>query len=229
MNYRLLGQTGLRVLEIGLATWVLGTNIQGSSYGQTQPQLALETLEQALNFGCNLFLASDQYANSEILLGQVLQQHKTAATKPGVVVMTQHSCDCRAETPAAKQADLKQAVTRSLDRLQRDYIDVFLLQNYGLSFLIHNVVFETLRTLQQQGLIRYFGIAVNDPIEGIWAIEHGQVQVIEGVYNLLDQKVAETLLPLCRESNVGFLAREPLANGFLAGKNQALGGIPHPE
>lgn len=41
---------------------------------------------------------------------------------------------------------------------------------------------------------------------------------VENRYNLLQREVEETVLPICREREIGFLAYSPLASGLLTGK-----------
>ncbi|HSJ35465.1 MAG TPA: aldo/keto reductase [Acidimicrobiia bacterium] len=41
---------------------------------------------------------------------------------------------------------------------------------------------------------------------------------VENCYNLLQREAGETVLPICREHEIGFLAYSPLASGLLTGK-----------
>ena len=73
MNYRALGDTGLRVSEIGFGTWGLGGNSGGAvSYGPTDDQVSRAALCCAVEQGINFFDTSDLYGfgHSEEILGE---------------------------------------------------------------------------------------------------------------------------------------------------------------
>ena len=72
--------------------------------------------------------------------------------------------------------------------------------------------------LKQQGKIRFFGIAIDDSVEGIEAMKWEGVDTIQVVYNLFDPEAADELFPYAERENIGIIAREPLANGLLTGK-----------
>lgn len=50
---------------------------------------------------------------------------------------------------------------------------------------------------------------------------------VENEYNLLEREAEETVLPICRETEIGFLAYSPSAGGLLTGKYRR--GEPPPE
>ena len=57
MMYRDLGNTGLKVSEVGFGTWGLG----GDSYGTTNDTESITALNVAYEKGCNLFDTADLY------------------------------------------------------------------------------------------------------------------------------------------------------------------------
>ena len=105
-----------------------------------------------------------------------------------------------------------------LRRLQKDVIDVYQLHNPSMEIVRDGEIFETLGMLKKKGLVRFIGVSVSDPDEGVELIEKNLVDTIQVVYHLLNQKAAERLFPLALENNVGIIVREPLANGILTGK-----------
>jgi aryl-alcohol dehydrogenase-like predicted oxidoreductase len=52
----------------------------------------------------------------------------------------------------------------------------------------------------------------------IKAIRTGLVDTVQVIYNIVDQAPEDELFPLCREMNVGVIARLPLDEGGLSGK-----------
>src|SRR5262249_3862365 len=78
--------------------------------------------------------------------------------------------------------------------------------------------FDPLEKLKAQGKLRYYGISIHDPQEGLLAMKAGKPSTIQVVYNYLRRDAAEELFPRAIADGVGIIAREPLSNGFLTAK-----------
>lgn len=223
MRYRVLGQTGLKVSEVGFGGWAIGGNTFGQSLGATDDAVSLAALQQAYEHGCNLFVTSDAFGrgHSETLLGQALRNWR----REDVILVTQGGMDFREEVlakapqgkPNFSGEHLKRSVDASLQRLGVDEIDVYLLHTPPLDVVQHGQVFETLDALKTAGKIRFAGISIQDPQEGIQTIRLGRVDVVMAPYNLFDTRAEKQLFAVCQESGTGLLIREPLARGFLSG------------
>lgn len=223
MKYRDLGNTGLTVSEIGFGGWAIGGNQFGNSYGQTQDDVSLAALHKAYDLGCTFFETSDVYGHgqSETLIGQALRQWK----RESVVIATKAGVDFYSSPQTATRQNfsekhLRYALEQSLKRLGTDYIDVYQLQNPSMELIHHGKVFSLMQALKAEGKIRHVGISIHDPMEGIMAVDIGQVETVQAVYNLFDHRAERALFPHCQKLAVGLIIREPLANGFLAGKFQ---------
>ncbi len=79
---------------------------------------------------------------------------------------------------------------------------------------------KTIEKLKRDGIIRAFGLSLNrwEPENGIKAIRTGLVDAVQVIYNIFDQAPEDELFPLCREMNIGVIARVPLDEGSLGGK-----------
>ncbi len=215
---RPLGRTGLQVSEIGFGTWGLGGTTGGAvAYGPADDAESLRALRQAHACGINFFDTADLYGcgHSEKLLGQAFATQRSQvviATKAGLVDL-QGAQDF---SPAHIQA----ALTASLQRLQTDYIDVFLLHNPPLAVLNENpTLLRLLETLQRNGQIRTWGISVRSPNDGLVAVSRFGCRVIEVNFNLTDQRARQNgLLDLCAHHQTGCIIRTPLCFGFLTGQ-----------
>ena len=73
--------------------------------------------------------------------------------------------------------------------------------------------------LKREGLVRTVGVSVNrwEPGNVLETIRTGQVDAIQVIYNIFDQAPEDELFPLCRERNVGVIARVPFDEGTLTG------------
>ncbi|MBV9850573.1 MAG: aldo/keto reductase [Armatimonadetes bacterium] len=224
MNTRPLGRTGLTVSEVGFGGWAIGGDAFGNSYGPTDDDVSKAALRCALELGVTLFDTADVYGHghSEALLGEVLQGWEgpppVVVTKGGVNFYRRDGTLEPDWTPYG----LAHAVQQSLARLRRETLDVWMLMNPPVEELDRWRVWETLDALRRAGKVRYIGVSVAEPRDGVWLLKHHlPVDVLEVAYSLFYQGATTELLPLARRRKVGILAREPLANGFLTGKYAA--------
>jgi aryl-alcohol dehydrogenase-like predicted oxidoreductase len=113
---------------------------------------------------------------------------------------------------------LRFAVVRSLRRLRTDYIDLLQLHNPPLQLIGRTETYAVLEGMKREGLIRWYGVSVHLPEEGLAAIAATMPDTVQIAYNLARREAAAELFPAARAANVGVIVREPLANGFLAGR-----------
>ncbi|MBN1672787.1 MAG: aldo/keto reductase [Kiritimatiellae bacterium] len=218
MNYRSLGSTGIRVSEIGFGAWGIGGNVGGSiAYGPTDDDTSRAALRRAFELGVTFFDTADFYGfgHSEELIGETLggvRDQLVLATKAGLVD--------RDGTQDFSPAHLRAALAGSLRRLCTDYVDVYQLHSPSLDILREGPeVLATLQALQQEGKTRTIGISLRGTADGAAAIQQFGFACLQVNLNLLDQRPIENgLLDLCRQANVGVIARTPLSFGFLTGQ-----------
>jgi aryl-alcohol dehydrogenase-like predicted oxidoreductase len=223
MEYRQLGNSGVRVSAIGL-----GANRFGSKeVGQAEVD---KIIDQARDLGVNFFDTANVYTEgrSEETLGQALKGRIDE-----VVLATKFSFP-RKSSPnswGASRYQLMHALDASLRRLQTDHIDLYYTHRWDASTPIE----ETLRGLDdviRMGKVRYIGASAY----ASWQLAHANVLaemkgwsafvVVQSEYNLLRRDVEREVLPYCRAHQVGFVPYYPLAGGFLTGKYQQ--GKPAP-
>ena len=223
MNYRQLGNSGVRVSVIGL-----GANRFGS---ENVPQAEVNRIiDAALDSGINFIDTSNNYTGgqSEETLGHAL---KGRGDK--VVLATKFSFPRKdgPNTWGASRYQMMQALEGSLRRLQADHIDLYYAHRWDDTTPIE----ETLRAfddLVRAGKVRYIGASAY----ASWQLAHANVLaelrgwtpfvVLQSEYNLLDRGVEREVLPYCRAHRVGFVPYHPLAGGFLTGKYEK--GKPPP-
>lgn len=219
---RLLGRTGVKISEIGFGAWGIGGgfNVGGrrTGYGDADDKASLLALQRAFELGVNFVDTADAYGigHSERLIGMAIKlspRRVHVATKVGTVR--------RDPQPSVKDfsADyVKAACEASLERLGVTMIDLYQLHNPPRDVIAGNEIWDTLRELKDHSKIAHYGISVNDPADGILAIEKGDVATVQVIYSLLNRVAAAELFPLAERKSVGVIAREPLASGLLSGK-----------
>jgi aryl-alcohol dehydrogenase-like predicted oxidoreductase len=211
---RTLGKSGIEVPIIGIGLWAIG----GTSWGETDDQQSLRTIDAALDLGVNFFDTADVYGDghSEELLGRAMHGRRDkfiVATKVGW-----RGFDDETQRSAYDTVDkLIAAVESNLRRLQTDYVD--LLQNHINFREPHMEIFlEAFQKLQQQGKIRAYGVSTSD-FDYLKAFNaDGQCAALQIDYSLLNRTPEREIFPYCREHDIGVLTRGSLAMGILTGK-----------
>jgi aryl-alcohol dehydrogenase-like predicted oxidoreductase len=222
MHYRKLGNTGITVSEIGFGGWAIGGRADAGGtpvgWSGSSDEEALAAIRRARELGVTFFDTADTYGfgRSESLLGIVLSRKRgdvVIATKAGV----SRDVDGRLKKDFSR-AHIQHAVDGSLKRLRTDYIDLYQLHNPTLDELRRDDIHEAMDRLQEAGKIRFWGVSITTPDEGIEIINRGWGYALQVLYNVLNQAPAKELFPLAKEKGYGIIARVPLASGLLSGK-----------
>lgn len=222
MEYRILGQSGLRVSVMGLGTNALG--------GRAAEDVSREIVLTAIDRGVTLIDTANIYTSgqSESILGRVLEgrRHEVVlATKAGMAA---------GEGPyrrGASRRHLLAEVEASLRRLCTDYIDLFQVHAFDPATPLE----ETLRTLEdlvRSGKVRYVGASNYRAWQLMKALAVSERRgweryaSVQPSYSLADRTVEAELVPLCLDQQVGIIAYFPLAGGLLTGKYHANAAPP---
>ncbi|HET7209566.1 MAG TPA: aldo/keto reductase [Terriglobales bacterium] len=221
MNYRTLGSTGLKVSEIGFGSWAIGGRSEAAGeqwgWGDTPEADAIAAVQRARDLGVNFFDTADVYGNgrSEEILGKALGpdwSNVLVASKAGNVV--RHGKGAKDWT----REHLTKSCEATLKRLKKDVIDVYQLHNPSAYDIRHFDWVDTMELLQKHGKIRFYGVSIFLPEEGIAVLGRGKGHVIQLGYNALRLEMQEEVIPLAQKKNFGIIARVPLYYGLLSGK-----------
>ena len=222
MLYRRLGRTNLKVSELSY----------GAARGATDtPRQFTAAVRAAIDTGINLIDTASGYDNghSERALGQLLRGHDD------VLVETKY-CPYESYLPEAVYTGTPQALVasteESLRRLHRDRIDILL--GHGIRSLktldrfMSDGCYDAMVRLRDQGKVRFIGISELSEGDGTHevlrhAVPTAAFDVVMLTVNLLLQTVVDTVLPLCREHDVGTVVMMPLNQ---ASKQSGLVSVP---
>lgn len=218
MKYRTLGRTGVSCSEIGLGTWAFAAQI----YGEVSEREALNTIAAALDSGINFFDTAPLYGTpardgvAEEILGKGL-----GAKRNDVLVSSKFGRNAtEGNTPNFHGKRARTSVEESLRRLQRDHLDVLFFHSPFSAEEIHDDVWEALDKLKSEGKIRFVGHSISkfedtQQMARDWAASR-RIDVIQVVFSLMNREARQLIRDLGRD-NLGIVARESLANGFLSG------------
>ncbi|QEA52585.1 aldo/keto reductase [Loigolactobacillus coryniformis] len=221
-----LGKTGIDVSRIGLGTWAIGG---GPAFQDSDDKSkSIATIQQALNYGINFIDTAPAYnfGNSETIVGEALKNNRekyTIITKCGITWERKGAFFNKVGdrslyknlTPKSIELELKE----SLKRLQTDYIDIYMTHWQAVE-PYYTPISETmayLTSLKEQGKIRGIGAANVTAADVREYLKHGDLDIVQAKYSILDREIETELLPLCKENNITLQAYSPLAMGILSG------------
>ena len=215
MEYRNLGETGMRVSEISLGTWAFG-----SEWGEVSDEDSYAALNRAIDLGVNFLDTADVYGDgrSERLIGKFLKE------RPNEEIFVATKAGRRLDPHAAEGYDheyLSAFVERSLENLGVEALDLLQLHCPPTEVYRQDATFEALDRLQGAGKIKNYGVSVEKVEEARMALSYPGVKTVQIIFNIFRQKPAEEFFPIAEERNIGILARVPLASGLLSGKMTA--------
>ncbi|MDM5339873.1 aldo/keto reductase [Fictibacillus enclensis] len=213
MNYRELGNTGMKVSEVSFGTWAIG-----GSWGHTNDEDSLKALEYAISEGVNFFDTADVYGDghSEELLAKA-----TKGKKDQIYIATKFCRQGDIQSPENYSYEtVKRYCEDSLRRLGREAIDLYQIHCPATEILRDGQVFDVLDRLKKEGKVRNYGVSVETVEEGLICLEHPNVSSLQVIFNMFRQKPLEALFPQAASKQVGILVRLPLASGLLTGKYQ---------
>ena len=124
-------------------------------------------------------------------------------------------------TEGYNRENLVAFVDRSLKNLATETIDLLQLHCPPNDVYYRPEVFEVLDDLVAAGKLRYYGVSVKSPEEGLKAMDYPNVQSVQIIFNMLRHRPAELFFAEAKRRKVGILARVPLASGLLSGKLHA--------
>jgi aryl-alcohol dehydrogenase-like predicted oxidoreductase len=210
MKTRQLGKDGCRIGEVGLGCWQFG-----GDFGDMQEETAMSIMAAAVENGVNFFDTANVYGagRSENLIGRFLKQCSTPVT-----VATKFGRGDDVYPNNYSEDFMCRSVEGSLKRLGVDRLDLLQLHCVPPEVLRQGEIFDWLRKLKQEGLIREFGASVETIAEGLLCMEQDGLLSLQVIFNIFRQKLVAELLPRAKSRGVGMIVRLPLASGLLSGK-----------
>ena len=216
MEYRVLGKSDLSVSVIGYGAWGIG----GAPFWTTEgEEKSISSIEKALAVGINFFDTAPVYGfgYSEELLGKALCKRRKdviIATKCG---LRWEKKDLQSLRNDATEKSIFYEIDASLERLKTDYIDLYQVHWPDVDTPIKETM-EALLKIQKAGKIRYIGVS-NYNVELMKeSLKYGQIVSLQPMYSMLERDIEKSILPYCRETDIGVICYSPLASGVLTGK-----------
>lgn len=221
MQQRILGNTGISTSLLGLGTVKFGRDKAVKYPNQFQipdDKSALNLLQVALEQGINLLDTAPAYGRSEQRLGQLLrhfnQDDWLICSKAGEEFEIDEMGKPHSFFDFTPQ-HLRLSIERSLKRLGREQLDIFLIHSSGddVQLIQQQGVLETLNEFKKQGLIRASGMSTKTIAGGQLAAQQSDVVMLS--LNIQQQQELP-ILEAAVEQQSGVLVKKALASGHLS-------------
>ena len=224
MNYRNLGNRGLRVSAIGL-----GCMGMSHAYGAPADHREMtELLAKAVDMGYDFFDTAEVYGtpdnphDNEELLGSALKPYRNRvviATKFGLRFDLESGRIPYPLIPDSRPETIRRSVEGSLRRLQTNYIDLYYQHRPDPQIPIEEVA-GTMQDLIKEGKVLYWGLSEASEEDIRRANAVCPLTAVQDRYSMM-ARWHEALFPVLEELGIGLVAFSPLANGLLSDRYNA--------
>jgi aryl-alcohol dehydrogenase-like predicted oxidoreductase len=215
MEYRSLGNTGLRVSELCLGAMTFGR--------ETEEETSYEIIDRFVEAGGNFIDTADVYSQgvSETILGLWLRDHR----RDDFVIATKVRFPM-GDGPndyGLSRKHILSGVDASLKRLRSDYIDLYQVHRWDPETPLEETL-STLNDLVSVGKVRYLGCSnfkgwhLQKAIDISKANGWKPFSCLQPLYNLLDRVIEWELIPICQNEGLGIIPWSPLRGGWLSGR-----------
>jgi aryl-alcohol dehydrogenase-like predicted oxidoreductase len=208
-----LGQSGPETSRLGL-----GCMGMSGMYGPSDRAESIATIHAALDAGVTLLDTGDFYGmgHNEMLIGEALKGGLRDKVQLSVKFGAQRDPAGNWLGYDARPSALKTALAYTLQRLGTDYIDI-----YRPSRLDPNVPIEdtigAIADMVKAGYVRHIGLSEMGAETIRRAAAVHPIVDLQIEYSLISRSIEDTILPTCRDLNIGITAYGVLSRGLISG------------
>jgi aryl-alcohol dehydrogenase-like predicted oxidoreductase len=224
MNFRYLGNSGLKISEITYGNWLT----HGS---QVENDVATQCVRAALDAGISTFDTADTYANTkaETVLGGALKGERRESLEIFTKVYWPTGPGGKNDTGLSRK-HIMESINGSLQRLQTDYVDLYQAHRYDTETPLEETM-TAFADVVRQGKALYIGVSewtAEQIRAGHELAQELNISLISSQpqYSMLWRVIEDEVVPTCEELGISQIVWSPVAQGVLTGKYQP--GQPPP-
>ncbi|AXG13076.1 aldo/keto reductase family protein [Intrasporangium calvum] len=225
MEYRYLGNSGLKVSTITYGNWLTHAS-------QVENDVAVQCVRAALDAGISTFDTADVYANTaaEVVLGEALKGERRESLEILTKVYWPTGPKGKNDTGLSRK-HIMESINGSLTRLQTDYVDVYQAHRYDTETPLAETM-QAFADIVRQGKALYIGVSewtAEQIREGVRLSRELGFQLVSNQpqYSMLWRVIEDEVVPASEELGVSQIVFSPVAQGVLTGKY--VPGEPVPE
>ncbi len=225
MEFRYLGNSGLKISAVSYGNWVT----HGS---QVEADAAKVCVNAALDAGITTFDTADVYANTaaETILGDALAGQRRESLEIFTKVYFPTGPKGPNDTGLSRK-HIMESINGSLKRLQTDYVDLYQAHRYDYETPLEETM-QAFADVVRQGKALYIGVSewTADQLRAGHRLagELGfQLVSNQPQYSMLYRVIEPEVVPASRELGIGQVVFSPIAQGVLTGKYKP--GQPPPQ
>jgi aryl-alcohol dehydrogenase-like predicted oxidoreductase len=216
MNFRYLGNSGLKISEITYGNWLT----HGS---QVENDVATQCVRAALDAGISTFDTADVYANTkaETVLGEALKGERRESLEIFTKVYWPTGPRGHNDTGLSRK-HIRESIDASLVRLQTGYVDLYQAHRFDTETPLEETM-QAFADVVRAGKALYIGVSewTAEQIRAGHALaEELGVHLVSSQpqYSMLWRVIESEVAPTCRELGISQIVWSPIAQGVLTGK-----------
>ena len=184
-----------------------------------------EALRKAVDMGCNFFDTAWAYGDgrSEKILGQLIKDYRDKKLYAATKIPPKNR-----KWPSKPEYALKEVfpndyiieyTEKSLKNLDIESIDLLQFHVWEDSWSNNDEWKSAITKLTKEGKVKHWGISVNrwEPNNSLQSLKTNLFSSVQVIYNIFDQSPEDELFPLCKDLDIGIIARVPFDEGTLTG------------
>jgi aryl-alcohol dehydrogenase-like predicted oxidoreductase len=216
VEYRYLGNSGLKVSEITYGNWVTHAS-------QVDDSAAIATVHAALDAGITTFDTADTYANTaaEVVLGKALSGQR----RESLEIFTKVYWPIGPKGPndgGLSRKHILEGINGSLRRLGVEYVDLYQAHRYDYETPLEETM-QAFADVVRQGKALYIGVSewtAEQLRDGAALAKALRVPLISNQpqYSMLWRVIEEKVVPTSAELGLSQVVFSPMAQGVLSGK-----------
>lgn len=225
MQYREIGKNGIKISEIGLGCWTLGglnweNGREANGWIPVDPKEAAEAVAYAVDNGVNHFDNADVYGNgiAERMLADALGDKNNE-----VIIASKVGWFRGTAAHAYEPQHIRHQCEQSLVNLKREYIDIYYFHHgdFGENDCYLDDACDVMEQMKSEGKIRCIGLSAYSEKDFKSLIPRIKPSVVQSWAHAMDYHFItsnSSLMKLCEEYDMSFIAFSPLNQGVLLGK-----------
>jgi aryl-alcohol dehydrogenase-like predicted oxidoreductase len=225
MEFRYLGNSGLKISEITYGNWLT----HGS---QVENDVATQCVRAALDAGITTFDTADTYANTaaETVLGEALKGERRQSLEVFTKVYWPTGPMGHNDVGLSRK-HIMESIDGSLERLQTDYVDLYQAHRYDYETPLEETM-QAFADVVRQGKALYIGVSewsAEQIRAGAALAKELGFQLISNQpqYSMLWRVIEGEVVPASKQLGLSQIVFSPIAQGVLSGKYKP--GQPLPE